>query len=123
MIHHAMRGIAALGLLIGLSTVTPIQVQASDKFTDNVSGTAVNFLALGITGYFFIDHYGNNGTPNSRKTTATVPPSHADRHGRYWVMPLVYDSPRDALIFDSRLNGGVFRPFRQRFPFSERSHC
>ncbi len=28
-----------------------------------VSGTAVNFLALGITGYVFIDHYGTNGTP------------------------------------------------------------
>jgi general nucleoside transport system permease protein len=28
-----------------------------------VSGTAINFLALGVTGYFFIDLYGNNGTP------------------------------------------------------------
>ena len=25
---------------------------------------AINFLALGITGYFFIAHYGNNGTPS-----------------------------------------------------------
>ncbi len=30
-----------------------------------VSGTAVNFLALGITGYVFIDHYGDNGTPDN----------------------------------------------------------
>ena len=30
-----------------------------------VSGTAVNFLALGITGYIFIDHYGDNGTPDN----------------------------------------------------------
>jgi len=30
-----------------------------------VSGTAVNFLALGITGYFFVDIYGNNGTPDN----------------------------------------------------------
>jgi general nucleoside transport system permease protein len=30
-----------------------------------VSGTAVNFLALGITGYFFNDIYGNNGTPDN----------------------------------------------------------
>jgi simple sugar transport system permease protein len=29
-----------------------------------VSGTGVNFLALGITGYFFIAHYGSNGTPS-----------------------------------------------------------
>ena len=28
-----------------------------------VSGTAINFLALGITGYFYIDTYGNEGTP------------------------------------------------------------
>jgi len=28
-----------------------------------VSGTAINFLALGVTGYFFIQIYGNNGTP------------------------------------------------------------
>jgi general nucleoside transport system permease protein len=30
-----------------------------------VSGTAVNFLALGITGYLYNQHYGNNGTPNN----------------------------------------------------------
>ena len=30
-----------------------------------VSGTGINFLALGITGYFFIAHYGNNGTPSN----------------------------------------------------------
>jgi ABC-type uncharacterized transport system permease subunit len=28
-----------------------------------VSGTAINFLALGVTGYFFIQVYGANGTP------------------------------------------------------------
>jgi general nucleoside transport system permease protein len=28
-----------------------------------VGGTAVNFLALGITGYLYIDHYGDEGTP------------------------------------------------------------
>jgi simple sugar transport system permease protein len=28
-----------------------------------VSGTAINFLALGVTGYFFIDIYGDEGTP------------------------------------------------------------
>jgi ABC-type uncharacterized transport system permease subunit len=29
-----------------------------------ISGTAVNFLALGITGYLFVDVYGTNGTPS-----------------------------------------------------------
>jgi general nucleoside transport system permease protein len=28
-----------------------------------ISGFAINFLALGVTGYFFIDIYGENGTP------------------------------------------------------------
>jgi general nucleoside transport system permease protein len=28
-----------------------------------VGGTAINFLALGITGYMFVDVYGENGTP------------------------------------------------------------
>jgi general nucleoside transport system permease protein len=30
-----------------------------------VSGTAINFLALGLTGYFYIQVYGANGTPGS----------------------------------------------------------
>ena len=30
-----------------------------------VSGTAINFLALGITGYLFVDHYGDQGTPDN----------------------------------------------------------
>jgi general nucleoside transport system permease protein len=30
-----------------------------------VSGTAINFLALGVTGYFFIQVYGENGTPGN----------------------------------------------------------
>jgi simple sugar transport system permease protein len=30
-----------------------------------ISGFAINFLALGVTGYFFIDIYGENGTPGN----------------------------------------------------------
>jgi general nucleoside transport system permease protein len=30
-----------------------------------VGGTAINFLALGVTGYFFIQVYGANGTPGN----------------------------------------------------------
>jgi simple sugar transport system permease protein len=30
-----------------------------------VGGTAINFLALGVTGYFFIQIYGTNGTPGT----------------------------------------------------------
>ena len=35
------------------------------KVDQIISGTAINFLALGITGYLFIDKYGDNGTPGN----------------------------------------------------------
>ena len=37
-----------------------------------VTGTAVNFLALGITGYLFIDLYGGQGTPSEVPQIPTV---------------------------------------------------
>jgi simple sugar transport system permease protein len=48
------------GLLALLHAAFSIHLRADQV----VSGTAVNFLALGITGYVFIDHYGDNGTPD-----------------------------------------------------------
>jgi general nucleoside transport system permease protein len=40
-----------------------------------VGGTAINFLALGVTGYFFIQVYGANGTPGNlpRIPDANIP--------------------------------------------------
>jgi len=40
-----------------------------------VGGTAINFLALGVTGYFFIQVYGSNGTPGDlpRIPNANIP--------------------------------------------------
>lgn len=35
------------------------------KVDQIISGTALNFLALGVTGYLFIDKYGNSGTPGN----------------------------------------------------------
>jgi ABC-type uncharacterized transport system permease subunit len=35
------------------------------KVDQIISGTAINFLALGITGYLFIDKYGDTGTPGN----------------------------------------------------------
>ena len=52
---------AAGGLIALVHAVFSIRMRADQV----VSGTAINFLALGITGYFFIDHYGDNGTPNN----------------------------------------------------------
>src|SRR6266487_3109091 len=38
-----------------------------------VGGTAINFLALGVTGYFFIKIYGANGTPGNLSRIPQVP--------------------------------------------------
>jgi general nucleoside transport system permease protein len=40
-----------------------------------VSGTGINFLAVGVTGYVFIYHYGDQGTPSdiSRVPNVTLP--------------------------------------------------
>jgi general nucleoside transport system permease protein len=51
--------VASGGLLALVHAAFSIHLRANQV----VSGTAVNFLAAGITGYFFIAHYGNNGTP------------------------------------------------------------
>ena len=44
-----------------------------------VSGTAINFLALGITGYFFIQIYGEQGTPGSISQVPDVNLPYADK--------------------------------------------
>jgi len=52
--------VGAGGLLALVHAVFSIHLRANQV----VSGTGVNFLALGITGYFFTAHYGPNGTPS-----------------------------------------------------------
>jgi general nucleoside transport system permease protein len=47
------------GLLALIHAVFSIHLRANQV----VSGTGINFLALGITGYFLEYHYGPNGTP------------------------------------------------------------
>jgi simple sugar transport system permease protein len=52
--------------LAGMAMATIHAVWAiSLKVDQIISGTAINFLALGITGYIFIDKYGDSGTPGS----------------------------------------------------------
>jgi simple sugar transport system permease protein len=53
-------GVAAGALLAFVHAIFSIHLRADQI----VSGTAVNFLALGITGYLYNQHYGNEGTPN-----------------------------------------------------------
>jgi simple sugar transport system permease protein len=53
-------GMAAGGLLALLHAFFSINLRADQV----VSGMSLNFLALGITGYIFLDHYGDQGTPD-----------------------------------------------------------
>jgi general nucleoside transport system permease protein len=60
----------AIGLLVAMVAggVTALvhAVFANHLRADQiVTGTAINFLAIGITGYLFIDIYGDNGTPSA----------------------------------------------------------
>jgi general nucleoside transport system permease protein len=55
----ALAGMAAGGVLALVHAIFSIAFRADQV----VSGFAVNFLALGITGYVFIAHYGDQGTP------------------------------------------------------------
>jgi len=54
-------GLAAGAALALVHAIFSIHLRADQI----VSGTAVNFLALGITGYLYNEHYGNRGTPNN----------------------------------------------------------
>ncbi len=54
-----LAGILAGGAAAFVHAVWAIHLQADQI----VSGTAVNFLAVGLTGYLFIDIYGSEGTP------------------------------------------------------------
>ncbi len=49
---------AALGLVHAYFSIT---LRANQV----VAGVAINLLAVGLTGYFFIAHYGDNGTPGT----------------------------------------------------------
>jgi general nucleoside transport system permease protein len=55
----ALAGMAAGGVLAIVHAVFSIALRADQV----VSGFAVNFLAFGLTGYVFIAHYGDQGTP------------------------------------------------------------
>jgi simple sugar transport system permease protein len=57
----ALIGMAAGGVLGLLHAYFSLHLRANQV----VSGVAVNLLATGITGYFFVAHYGDNGTPGT----------------------------------------------------------
>jgi general nucleoside transport system permease protein len=64
-------GMAAGGLLALVHAYFSIHLRADQI----VSGMSLNFLALGVTGYVFLDHYGDQGTPDnvSRVPDVSIP--------------------------------------------------
>jgi ABC-type uncharacterized transport system permease subunit len=66
-----LAGVAAGALMGLLHAFVSIQMRADQV----VSGTGINIIALGITGYVFIYHYGDQGTPSdiSRVPDVTLP--------------------------------------------------
>src|SRR3954453_17753378 len=69
--------ILAGGLLALIHAVFAISLNADQI----VSGTALNFLALGLTGYMFVDIYGTEGTPENLPQVPDV------------TLPLIKDIP------------------------------
>jgi general nucleoside transport system permease protein len=59
-VYGLLIGVLAGAALAFIHAIFSIHLQADQI----VSGTAVNFLALGITGYLYNEHYGNEGTPD-----------------------------------------------------------
>jgi ABC-type uncharacterized transport system permease subunit len=56
-------GLVAAMVAGGLTALIHAVMSIHLRADQIVSGTAINFLALGVTGYFFIDIYGSEGTP------------------------------------------------------------
>jgi general nucleoside transport system permease protein len=56
-----LAGVLAGMLLAAIHAVFAVSVRADQI----VSGTALNFIALGVTGYLYIDIYGDQGTPDN----------------------------------------------------------
>ena len=58
-VGHRWRRCSRAALLALIHAFFSIHLRADQI----VSGTAINFLALGVTGYLFLDVYGDQGTP------------------------------------------------------------
>jgi general nucleoside transport system permease protein len=64
-LHHWYFGLGVAVIAGGITAAIHAFVSIHLRADQIVSGTAINFLALGVTGYFFIQVYGDNGTPGS----------------------------------------------------------
>jgi ABC-type uncharacterized transport system permease subunit len=62
-----------IGVLAGMALAAIHAVFAISLRSDQiVSGTALNFVALGLTGYMYVDTYGANGTPDNLPSVPEV---------------------------------------------------
>jgi simple sugar transport system permease protein len=61
-------GIAAGMALAAIHAIFAISLRADQI----VTGTALNFVALGLTGYMYVDTYGANGTPDNLPSVPEV---------------------------------------------------
>ena len=80
-----LTAVAAGGALALIHAFFSIQLRADQI----VSGTAINFLALGVTGYLYIDLYGDEGTPSDVSTIPNVHVSFLD--DVYFLGPILGD--------------------------------
>ncbi|HWF51273.1 MAG TPA: ABC transporter permease [Solirubrobacteraceae bacterium] len=63
-LHSWVLGLVVAAVAGGLLALVHAAFSIHLRANQVVSGTGINFLALGITGYVFTAHYGPNGTPS-----------------------------------------------------------
>ncbi len=72
LLHSWLWGVLAAMLAGGLLALVHAIFSIHLRANQIVSGTGINFLALGITGYFLEYHYGPNGTPLNISTVPNI---------------------------------------------------
>ena len=85
--HHWYFGILVAMISGALMALVHAFVSIHLRADQIVSGTGINFLALGLTGFLFIRIYGANGTPGS---ISQIPNVNLNKHAHWFrSIPLV----------------------------------
>ena len=72
LLHSWVWGLVVAAVSGGLLALIHAFFSISLRANQIISGTGINFLALGITGYFLEYHYGPNGTPLNISTVPNI---------------------------------------------------
>ena len=72
LLHSWVLGVLVAMVAGGLTALVHAYFSIHLRANQIISGTGINFLALGITGYFLQYHYGPNGTPLNVSTIPNV---------------------------------------------------